>query len=143
LAVDDVDGVVPVDCDPESGSVFAPGFTTVACSATDQAGNEAGESFEVFVQVPTGATGFTMLLQGISGLGLPKNVMSSLSAPVKQAMKLLTDRKPGNDGAACAKLASFQANVGVRLTAGTLTPANAQLLHNWADALADGNHCTA
>jgi hypothetical protein len=48
-ATDDVDGPLVPSCEPPSGSVFAIGTTTVTCTATDAAGNEASESFEVVV----------------------------------------------------------------------------------------------
>jgi hypothetical protein len=48
-ANDVVDGSVPVKCTPASGSTFAPGTTTVNCSATDAAGNTTNGSFTVTV----------------------------------------------------------------------------------------------
>jgi hypothetical protein len=48
-ATDDVDGDLPVDCSPASGSTFPVGTTTVNCSAEDAAGNVATGSFEVRV----------------------------------------------------------------------------------------------
>jgi hypothetical protein len=48
-ATDVVDGTVPVTCTPASGSTFDVGTTTVNCSATDEAGNEATGSFTVTV----------------------------------------------------------------------------------------------
>lgn len=48
-ATDKVDGDVSVTCDPTSGSTFAPGTTTVNCSAKDKAGNEATGKFNVKV----------------------------------------------------------------------------------------------
>jgi hypothetical protein len=48
-AVDAVDGPVPVTCAPASGSIFPLGTTTVACTATDAAGNMASASFRVTV----------------------------------------------------------------------------------------------
>ena len=48
-ADDVVDGEVAVDCSPSSGSTFPLGTTTVDCSATDAAGNEATDSFTVTV----------------------------------------------------------------------------------------------
>jgi HYR domain len=48
-AHDAVDGPVPVECDPPSGSTFVPGKTTVVCSATDAAGNSAARNFTVLV----------------------------------------------------------------------------------------------
>jgi uncharacterized membrane protein len=51
-ATDSVDGVIPVTCNPPSGSIFALGSTTVGCTATDAHGNEAAASFVVQVQRP-------------------------------------------------------------------------------------------
>ena len=48
-AQDDVDGAVPVSCQPAAGSTFPLGMTTVQCIATDAAGNSASASFKVSV----------------------------------------------------------------------------------------------
>ena len=48
-----VDGSVPVTCAPLSGSIFPLGTTTVSCSATDKAGNNASGTFTVTVQDKT------------------------------------------------------------------------------------------
>jgi hypothetical protein len=48
-AYDLVSGNVPVSCNAVSGANFAPGLTTVTCSATDAAGNKATGSFTVSV----------------------------------------------------------------------------------------------
>jgi hypothetical protein len=55
-ASDLVDGSVAVNCSPASGATFAPGTTTVHCSATDAAGNTANGSFTVTVKFS--ASGF-------------------------------------------------------------------------------------
>jgi hypothetical protein len=48
-ASDIVDGALVATCAPPSGSAFAPGTTTVLCSATDAAGNTGSASFRVHV----------------------------------------------------------------------------------------------
>lgn len=48
-AIDAVAGTRPVSCLPASGSTFAIGTTTVACSATDLVGNKSTSSFAVTV----------------------------------------------------------------------------------------------
>ncbi|WP_219815719.1 endo-1,4-beta-xylanase [Arthrobacter sp. SX1312] len=48
-AIDTLDGAVPLDCDPASGSRFVIGVTTVTCTATDEAGNTRTSSFDVVV----------------------------------------------------------------------------------------------
>src|SRR5215212_9674836 len=52
-ATDNIDGPIAIDCKPASGSTFPLGTTTVTCSATDKAGNEASGSFNVIVQDKT------------------------------------------------------------------------------------------
>src|SRR5579875_1957650 len=49
-ATDLVDGPVIPTCNPASGSTFAYGNTTVACTATDAHGNKASGTFDVDVQ---------------------------------------------------------------------------------------------
>jgi hypothetical protein len=49
-ATDDRDPAPGLACTPSTGSTFAIGTTTVACSATDGAGNSAGASFTVHVR---------------------------------------------------------------------------------------------
>ena len=49
-ATDDVDGAVPVSCQPKSGSRFKLGRTTVGCEATDATGNTATAGFTVTVR---------------------------------------------------------------------------------------------
>jgi hypothetical protein len=49
-AADDVDGIVPVECTPASGSIFPIGSTTVECTATDAAGNIGRASFTVTIR---------------------------------------------------------------------------------------------
>ncbi|MDQ4101208.1 MAG: HYR domain-containing protein [Thermoproteota archaeon] len=49
-AEDDRDGSVDVICKPASGSTFEIGQTTVTCTAEDEAGNSAEETFTVTVE---------------------------------------------------------------------------------------------
>ncbi len=50
-AKDKRSGVVPVTCEPASGSLFPIGTTSVSCQAVDTAGNVASGSFDVTVVV--------------------------------------------------------------------------------------------
>ncbi|MEH0573809.1 HYR domain-containing protein [Streptomyces sp. B21-108] len=54
FAHDNVDGDVPVSCEPPSGTRFPIGRTTVTCTATDKAGN-TGRDTAVFTVVDTTA----------------------------------------------------------------------------------------
>jgi flagellin-like hook-associated protein FlgL len=49
-ATDLVDGSLPAECDPLSGSLFPLGTTAVDCTSTDDAGNTGTASFTVTVQ---------------------------------------------------------------------------------------------
>jgi hypothetical protein len=49
-ATDDVDGSVPVSCQPKSGSRFKVGRTRVRCKATDTSANTAKAAFTVTVK---------------------------------------------------------------------------------------------
>jgi len=48
-AMDAVDGSLVPDCSPVTGAMFALGTTTVSCTASDSAGNEALASFDITV----------------------------------------------------------------------------------------------
>ena len=48
-AIDSRDGSLTPSCSPASGSLFAPGTTTVTCTATDAAGNSASGTFTISV----------------------------------------------------------------------------------------------
>ena len=67
-AADDVSGTRPVTCTPASGTVFAVGATTVNCSATDEAGNNASGSFSITVSpyVAPPSDGATMVAAGFN-----------------------------------------------------------------------------
>jgi hypothetical protein len=51
-ATDNIDGTLPVVCNPASGSTFDLGETTVACSAEDAHANFGTATFTVLVGVP-------------------------------------------------------------------------------------------
>jgi hypothetical protein len=93
---------VSVTCDPASGSTFPIGETTVDCSATDQAGNQATGSFKVTIK---GATDqITDLQNEVTNLGLPKGLTTSLQAKLNDA---LTAAKANDTATACTKLDDF------------------------------------
>jgi hypothetical protein len=48
-AIDETDGDVDVICNPESGSTFALGETTVTCTATDLHDNVATSEFIITI----------------------------------------------------------------------------------------------
>jgi len=56
MAMDACDDTLEVICDPESGSTFPSGTTTVTCTATDASGNVSECSFDVIVEDTTPPT---------------------------------------------------------------------------------------
>jgi hypothetical protein len=75
-ATDIVDGDVPVNCTPASGSMFPLGDTTVQCTATDAATNAAHASFVITVEDTTpplisGAEDAAHTLEATSPAGAP------------------------------------------------------------------------
>jgi hypothetical protein len=58
---DAVDGAVAAHCAPASGAKFAPGKTTVTCTATDAHGNTGSASFTVWVQYQAPTDGMFFL----------------------------------------------------------------------------------
>jgi hypothetical protein len=97
-ANDDIDGPVAVNCAPSSGTTFAIGTTTVTCTASDTAGNEAGASFDVHVRGADEQLG--ILFAAVAGVGPG----SSLAEKVQDARAALA---AGVVHAACQELAAF------------------------------------
>jgi len=69
VVTDIVDGTFPAGCTPPSGSAFPIGSTTVNCSATDVAGNNAIASFAVIVgdTTPPVVTASNIEIDALSG----------------------------------------------------------------------------
>jgi HYR domain len=83
-ASDLVDGSVPVNCSPASGSTFALDVTTtVNCAATDATGNTANDSFTVKVVDTTGPA-----------LNLPSDITTTASS---NSQKIVTYTASAND----------------------------------------------
>ncbi|MDQ3966764.1 MAG: HYR domain-containing protein [Thermoproteota archaeon] len=86
---DDVGGEIGIDCDPPSGTTFPIGSTTVACTATDEAGNTATESFTVTVQDTTPPT-----------LIVPADTVSRATSPEGSQIIYLALARDNVDGGA-------------------------------------------
>jgi hypothetical protein len=94
--------VPQTDCEAKSGSVFAPGTSTVQCTATDQAALTASCQFTVTVksageQIPD-------LIDKVNASALPAGTKGSLVVKLEAAFAHLN---AGNLRAACAKLKDF------------------------------------
>ncbi|HEX3531959.1 MAG TPA: HYR domain-containing protein [Thermoanaerobaculia bacterium] len=84
-ATDNLDGTLPVVCDPASGSTFALGETIVACSAEDAHANVGTASFSVVVGVPPTLdlpADFTVEATGPGGAVVTYTVSTSPGATV-------------------------------------------------------------
>jgi HYR domain-containing protein len=110
-AADLVSGAVAVTCAPASGSIFAIGTTTVACSARDTHGNVATGTFTVVVLSPA---------QIVANL-----IADVTAADFRQALKLLQNVLASlsrtNPAAACGQVNAFinqvRAQAGKKLSA--------------------------
>ena len=91
-ATDDLDPAPSVSCEPASGATFPIGDTTVACSATDQAGNTATAGFVVHVR--GAAEQLTALRQLVASLGLRTAVSRTLDAPLQASRAALDAGRP-------------------------------------------------
>jgi hypothetical protein len=124
-AKDDRDASPSLACAPESGSVFAVGDTTVACKATDAAGNSATARFVVHVR---GASEQIVRLvdKTLAFLDLP-----ALKPALKTGLQSVADAIVAkNPRAACKALDLYVAAV-------KLAPARAFTAAERAELLAD------
>ncbi len=97
-ATDDVDGSVSVDCTPASGSTFAIGDTTVVCTAEDNSGNEATESFTIHVAGAMEQLDY--LFAAVEGIG-PGTSLADMVSEVQAALG------GGDNAEACEILNAF------------------------------------
>ena len=105
-AIDAVSGAVTPQCLPRSGATFPIGTTTVACTATDQAGNTAHGSFTVFV---LGATAqLANLSAQVRATTLPQKLSARLLVELASATTLASH---GKNGAAALALGVFIVDV--------------------------------
>jgi hypothetical protein len=83
----------------------------------------------------------SQLLAEIANAGWPVNVQGSLSAPLEQAQKLLTDKNPNNDMAACGHLRGFTNQLKGKVDSGGLSQSAADELRAAAGAIASALRC--
>ncbi len=104
-AEDDMDGAVTPACSGASGDLFPIGTTTVTCTATDAAGNEASGSFDVVVR---GADAqLADLIAAVQQLNAKNGIVTSLDAKLANAQEALDEASAGDLGSACGKLSAF------------------------------------
>jgi hypothetical protein len=119
-ATDAVDGVVPVYCAPQAGSLFPIGDSIVACMARDSAGNAAVGGFNVHVKGAAEQIGDLMAIVsaiGPSAVGL-NHILS----------RALVAVKAGQTSHACSELTTFGQAVYDLARRAQLTPAQASRL---------------
>ncbi|MEE8442594.1 MAG: DUF5011 domain-containing protein, partial [Dehalococcoidia bacterium] len=141
-ASDNVDGDItaniatfnPVD-------VNTPDSYTVTYDVTDAAGNPAPQVTRT-VDVITAGDAVQNKSDLVIDMELPKAVETSVTAPLKNAAKLLSDNNPNNDGAACGKLKAFSKEIDAKERKGELTTAQAGLLRDEVTAIQESLGCT-
>jgi hypothetical protein len=95
-----------VACSSQSGNLFPIGITTVACTATDDAGNSTNGTFKIIVKgVAAQLTDLTALVKDFK---LLNGIESSLVIKLQSA---LTEAKEGHACAASNKLKAFMNEV--------------------------------
>ncbi|HVE98012.1 MAG TPA: HYR domain-containing protein [Mycobacteriales bacterium] len=98
-ATDAVDGARTVTCTPVSGSTFALGATTVACSATDTRSNSSTGSFVVTVRdttAPTLSLPAGVTAEATSGSGAVVTYSASATDTVDTTVPVSCDRASGS-----------------------------------------------
>jgi hypothetical protein len=112
VATDDVDGTSPAGCDPSSGSVFPVGedgiasvITTVTCTKTDAAGNEATPG--TFTVTVRGALDqLDSLRDRIDGSQVSRKLRRDLSRKIGLTLRKLR-ATPADVEGACSTLRAF------------------------------------
>jgi hypothetical protein len=116
-------------------SALTAGSQRFRVRALDAAGNIDPSPASVAWTVVTPAQAAQNLIATIDGIGLPRGVANSLSAPLDRIVALLSDRKPRNDIAACGKLNAFIDKVNAKLRRGRLTAIQGSQLLPAANAI--------
>jgi hypothetical protein len=105
-------GDAGVACEPASGSVFPVGTTTVACTATDDEGDEGTGSFAVTVRGAADQLG--SLLSAVTGVGPGSSLADKVSSALASA-------EAGRTAEACSTLAALLSQVAAQ-TGKSLSP---------------------
>ena len=104
-ATDIVSGAVAVNCVPASGSTFPIGTSTVACTATDGAGNTAAGSIQVLVQAAAAQVANLVIL--VQNFNLVQNIANSLDAKLQNILSALNAAQSGSVANVCGQLNAF------------------------------------
>ena len=101
-ATDDQDPTPTVACTPSAGSLFAVGTTTVACTATDDAGNTTTRTFAI--RVRGAAEQIVRLVEKTLAYVDQPALRPELAARLRAALDAVVARRPA---AACTALAVY------------------------------------
>jgi hypothetical protein len=118
-----------VACSPQSGRLFPIGTTTVACTATDDAGNSANGTFKIIVK--GAAAQLTDLTTLVKDFNLPNGTENSLVVKLQSA---LTEAKEGRACTASNKLKAFMNEVQAQ-SGKKISPAQANQMLAAADRI--------
>jgi hypothetical protein len=130
--------------------VFPIGDTEVECSATDEAGNTATESFTVTVNppapTPPPAPGQVIdeLISTIENLdddNVSQSVKTSLIAALEEVSNILDDNNPNNDESAYDELGALINQVNANERRDTMTAEQADNLRTQAEGIMNQLDC--
>ena len=111
-ATDLVSGARPVTCSPTGGGVFAPGTTTVSCSASDGNGNTTAGSFTVTVTF-----GWNGFFAPVDNNGVYNVIKAGQSVPLKWNV-------PNGSGGWIGSLSVVRSVTQTKVTCQTAAPAD-------------------
>ena len=107
-----------MNCVQSSGSSFPIGTSTVACTATDGAGNTASGSIQVLVQAAAAQVANLSIL--VQNFNLVQGIANSLDAKLQNILSALGAAQSGSAANVCGQLHAFvnetQAQSGKKLT---------------------------
>lgn len=82
------------------------------------------------------------LINTINGMNLDNSVKNSLTAPINQAVNILTDNNPNNDVAVCNRLNAFTSEVNTKLQNNQLSQEQANQLIQSVESIKIAQGCT-
>jgi large repetitive protein len=136
--VTDACGTPAVMCNPPSGSNFAPGVTTVTCTATDAGNNTASCTFTVSVRQPRAA--ITNLIARVQTYVPP--LTQAQANQLKGHLELANTRvEQGQIAQACTHMQNFVTQVNA-FTPSPLSATQAQDLISYANKIRNALNCT-
>jgi hypothetical protein len=138
-----LDGAAFAGCtSPQSFSGLSASLHDFQVRAVDTSGNIDPTPTSFMWTILTAAQAISSLIGDVEAMGLPQGVENSLTAPLKDALKKLTDKNPENDKTACSNLKDFIDQVNAKESNGQLTVAQASQLREAAEEIQAALGCS-